>query len=252
MIGQSVISKQSQDLRMQVEQLEIRMTAASCKVGVLRRQIQMARAVGAAAVLPWLFLIALTSLAAPGVQRVKAPFRVLDDKNHVIFEVNAGTHSLGLYRPDSQNTPGVIAAAPAGGHVFFKTLTPDSKTQAAFGIVDGKTPTMNLRHGGDDHNLLSMAVVDGAPHLNMASADGKNILELGEGKSRGGVLSLTNGDGGTVMQAGINLNDVGSVAVFPQAPGFGLPVAPIAGGAFALREEYRLPGTFICGTGCGQ
>jgi hypothetical protein len=217
----------------------------------LGRQILILRGVGGGGLLLLVFLIVVTSsAAAPPLHQVKAPFRVFDAGGNLALEVKDNPHSVGLYRPDNQIVPAVIASAPAAGHHFFKTETPDQNVQAAFGIVDGNTPTMVLRYGGPDHNLLTMAVANEVPCLNMSSADGRVVAGLCQGESGGGSLMLTNGAGGTIMQAGTTARGVGSVTVFPERPAGSLPVAPIAAGAFALREENRLPGTFICGTGC--
>jgi hypothetical protein len=96
-----------------------------------------------------------------------------------------------------------------------------------------------------------MDLVNGRPTLNLSDMGGNVLVELGEGEHGAGRLMLTNSGGGTIMQAGTEeKTGVGVVAVWPQGPGGFLPTAPIAGGAFALKEGNRLPGTFICGVGC--
>jgi len=257
-----------QELHHRMRQLEKRMAIADSRVHSHARRIHSSRKVATAG-LAGLLLIALSSLAAPPREpwqryqepkkehRVTAPFEVLDDQENLILRIiDEGTTHAFLFYPagTSLNNQGaeaaLMASIPAGGHVFFKAQTPNEAAAAVFGIVNDTTPTMVLRYGGRDRNLVSLAVTSGKPDLDLNDGAGTTLVDLGQEDSGGGGLMLTNGTGGTIMQAGAVAPGVGTVTVWPQG-GAGYPLtAPIAGGAFALKEANRLPGTFICGSGC--
>jgi tetrahydromethanopterin S-methyltransferase subunit G len=264
------------DLRKRMQKLEGRMTVANSRVQALGRQVRISRGFGGVGLVVSLLVIALTSLAAapqrrgdaPAVERHQfmAPFEVLDDQENLILKISADgpIHWLGLYPAgtspkDADRSKAALYASISQEGTVFRALTPGSVNgTVAFGI-DGGTPGLALRYGGDSVRRLAMAVPNGAPDLNLMDATGRVLVDLGSGESGGdigpgesggGRLMLTNGAGGTIMQAGTTATGVGTVTVWPQGRGGFLPTAPIAGGAFALKEANRLPGTFICGVGC--
>lgn len=272
----TLVSRELHDLRKQIEQIETRVATAHSRVHALGRQVRISRGLSGLGTVFLLLVIALTSLAAAPQKRgdqivsapYDAPFDILDDQGDLILRVRqlsapdpngSSTHSniltlypTGVSPSDSAPGAGLVASISDNGHVFFKAAMPrNGNVNATFGVVGAKNAGVVLRYGGNFPTRLAMDVADGKPDLNLSDAAGTVVLELGEEESGGGRLMLTNGSGGTIVQAGTELESgVGAVAVWPQGPGGGLLVAPVAGGAFALKEANRLPGTFICGVGC--
>jgi hypothetical protein len=254
-------------LRKQIEQLETRMTMAHSRVHALGRQVRISRGFSGLGTVFLLLVIALTSIAAAPQRRsdeplsgpttYEAPFEILDGQEDLILKVGTdsslGFNSLKLYPTGaSDSSPATLIAGIAEkGHVFFKAaMWWNQNVNATIGVEGGTNAGLVLRYGGSFPTRLAMDVVNGKPVLNLSDFAGKVLVELGQGDYGGSRLMLTNGAGGTIMQAGTTENGVGEVAVWPQGPGGFLPTAPIAGGAFALKEQNRLPGTFICGVGC--
>jgi len=253
-------SNELQQLRRRMRQIERDMTNAESRLRGLGRGVGRSLGAGRAGLVLLLVVTALIPLTKaqewwrPGYL---APFQVLDDQGHLIVQIfkDGSANVFGLYPPgklpDKPGQPALGAAVAEGGHVFFKALMPSNvNVNAVLGVTGGTNPGMALRSGGSSPNRLVMAADKGKPDLDLLDSAGRTLVDLGQEDSGGGGLMLTNGTGGTIMQAGAIGPGVGAVAVWPQGGG-GYPLtAPIAGGAFALKEENRLPGTFICGGGC--
>lgn len=180
-------------------------------------------------------LLLLTLGAAPAQEtRWPAPFQVVDANNKVILAVKED-RSMAVYRAERQDIAALIASAPAAGHAFIKVLSPDQNQVAVMGVVAGKTPELELRHGGVTR--LMLAAQGGKPSLDILN--GKTpLLQLGQGARGDGRLLIEDAQGRIMVQAGTTENGVGAVSTHTQA-------AP--GGRFV-----RVPNAFICGTGCAR
>ena len=142
---------------------------------------------------------------------------------------------MAVFRAQNQQTPALIASAPAEGHSFFKVLSADQTQVAVLGVVAGKTPEMELRQGGVTKVIV--AAEGGKPSLELMN--GKTpLLQLGQGERGSGRLLIEDASGRIMVQAGTTPNGVGVVSTFTEAP---------PGGQF-----LRVPNSFICGTGCGK
>jgi hypothetical protein len=222
-------------LHQRLERLEACMTEADADLGRLHRQYQPFPPTLRIAAIGLALLLLLTLGAAPAKEtRVQAPFRVVDSNNKAIFAVNE-EHSIGVYRAEQQDVPALIASAPAQGHAFFKVQSPGQNQVAVMGVVAGKTPEMELRQNGITKVIL--AAEGGKPSLELTN--GKiPLLQLGQGERGAGRLQIEDAGGRIMVQAGTTQNGVGAVSTYTDAPPGG--------------QIYRVPNSFICGTGCGK
>jgi hypothetical protein len=221
-------------LQIRLDSLDARMSEAEADLAQLRRRSRpvprtlwaMAALVGA--------LVFLTVGAAPLAESpAKAPFEVVDENNKIILRI-AEERSLAVFRPQDQQTPALIASAPAEGHAFFKVQAGQGQV-AVLGVAAGKTPEMELRSGGVSKVLI--AAEGGKPSLELLN--GKTpLLQLGQGERGAGRLQIEDASGKIMVQAGTTPNGVGAVSTYTQAP---------PGGQFV-----RVPNSFICGVGCAR
>ncbi|HYL92623.1 MAG TPA: hypothetical protein VEW69_05645 [Alphaproteobacteria bacterium] len=221
-----------QQLQTRVQELQILANRAERELARLRRSYRYAALLrrGLTAAIVVMAGLALAAMAPGGPRVVTAPFQVMDSGKKLLFEVT-NQHEMFVYN-SAGNYAQLLAVAPANNNAFFKAQWPDQQYSAAFGVVGGKTPTMGLRYAGDIR--LAMAVTGGKPSLELTN--GKGIFNLGQGESGGGRLVLMDAAGNNKVQAGITPTGAGAVQVFPNGKGFSF---------------IGLPGTFICGQGCG-
>lgn len=222
-------------LQQRLEQLDARITQTGAELARLHRQHKpLSRSLGPMAAALTLLLL-LTLAAAPAKEtRVRAPFQVVDADHKIILSIRE-EHALAVFRAEDQNAAALIASAPAEGHAFFKVQSPGLSQVAVLGVVAGRTPEMELRHGGITKVIL--AAEGGKPSLEIMN--GKTpLLQLGQGVRGDGRLLVEDAGGRIMVQAGTTENGVGAVATYTQAP----PGAQFLG----------VPNSFICGTGCGK
>jgi hypothetical protein len=174
--------------------------------------------------------------AAPVAPRVRAPFTVVGPDNKKIFEVTGNNpRGFQLFNEAGRSTALGVVSDQA---TFIKASSPDANTQAVLGVVADKSPSLALRYGGPVKTRLALAVADDKPELDMNNEAGIPIVLLGEAPGGHGHLQLGAADGNARVLAGMTPGGVGAVQTFPDGnPG---------------RTFFGLPGTFICGIGCGK
>ena len=221
-------------LQMRVAELELLAERAEREVRRLRRHRRRSALLGRALTVGMVLLAAIALLAAapdePATE--KTPFRVVDGSGNLIFQID-DNHRMQVY--DKTGTKFQLSAgAPTGSkNAFFKAQWPDDKYSAGFGEVDG-APLMVMRDSGDIR--VGLAVKSGRPVLELTNDAKALVFSLGQGENGGGRLVLMDAQGNTKVQAGTTASGQGAVATFPNGRGF---------------SWVGLPGTFICGTGCG-
>ena len=237
------MSSQLQDLQKRVQRAEDQLTRATSVIASLQpatRWRSMVRALLAA-----LVLVAATAmlLAAPEPSStVRAPFRVVDENNSLIFEVTED-RAFRVYRAQSgnagqlsQNAAALIGSATSRGDAFFTAQSGDGKTVARLGVGFGDTPQVDLRYSGNTKNL-HLQVLNRIPELSIGS--GKfAVVHLGQGDRDEGRLLLGDAGGRRIVQAGTTAGGVGTVHAASDAP---------AGAQFVA-----VPNSFICGGGCSK
>jgi hypothetical protein len=221
-------------LATEVEKLECRLRRAQADVARLRASAVRSRRLEKvlSAVIVTGTLVA-SFAAAPLSQRVRAPFRVVDAHNHLLFKVNPDPRGFGLIAESGVNTVGASALDNAS---FIKVSAPGGAPNVVMAVTDDKTPLLALRYGGATTTRVALAVVDDKPELNLTNDNNINVLELGQGAYGGGHLQLGGADGNSRVVAGMVAAGIGAWQTFPDGnPGRGL---------------FGLPGTFLCGLGC--
>ncbi|HEV7675391.1 MAG TPA: hypothetical protein VGQ12_12740 [Candidatus Angelobacter sp.] len=234
------MSDELEELKQRVQRTEERMTSADSAIQQLQCQSQRVPRAVRAVVGLCVLAAAVALLASPPPEKtVRAPFRVVDGNNKIIFMVTED-HGFSVYRAGNQQTPALLGVADKGDGKFqqnveFRAQSEDENTVAVFGVSHGDTPVLGLRYGGTARTL-HMSVISGKPVMTVSN-DKWAVVDLGQGERGAGRFRVANKTGSSwKVQAGTTGSAVGAVAALSDAP---------PGGGF-----LGVPGSFICGTGC--
>lgn len=155
------------------------------------------------------------SAGATAVNKVRAPFEVVDAGGKVLFRVFQASHKGGVATVlNGSKEVAWMSALAEGG--MFKTRSAATYPELVMGSV-GAYGALLIRDGADE-TRAGLALENGKPVLSLRNDNHTPIAVVTQGSSGGGLIELGDAAGHAQLRAGITAGGCGRVETYPERP----------------------------------